>query len=210
MEIEIRNLSADIVDKLSVADYIAEAPRKDYVVWEVIRAWHASQRRGTHAVKGRSEVSGGGRKPWRQKGTGRARQGSIRSPLWTKGGIVHGPKPRNYAYPIPKKKKKLAWRIVLSDRIRAGRVVVVDVLTVSEPRTKIGVELLRRFNLQPGSDKILCIDIEPERNVTLALRNILHTDTVSFRNLRLYDMLYYDTLVFTRKAFESFQRMCEP
>ena len=210
MELQVINRESDAVAKISVAEHIASAPDKPYVVWEVVRWWQACRRRGTHATKTRAEVRGGGRKPWTQKGTGRARHGSIRSPLWNKGGVAHGPKPRDYAYPIPKKKKKLAWRIVLADRIRSGRVLLLDELSADEPKTKAGVRFLERLGFEPGAVKILLIDLELERNALLSLRNIPGVDLVPLKHLNIYHLLYYDALVFTRAAYETFERMCRP
>ena len=210
MELPVLNRDLEAVDQVPVAEAIATAPRKTYVVWEAVRHELARRRRGTHSTKTRGEVRGGGRKPWVQKGTGRARHGSIRSPLWVGGGVAHGPKPRDYDYPFPKKKKKLAWRIVLADRIREDRVRVLDSLTMEEPRTKAGIAFIEKLQLRPGQDKILFIDVEPDRNFELSVRNIPKTRVLPVKALTIYELLHPDILVFTRQAFETFQRMCEP
>lgn len=210
MELPVLNMELENVGKITVTERIESAPPKTYVVWEAVRHELARRRRGTHSTKTRGEVRGGGRKPWVQKGTGRARHGSIRSPLWVGGGVAHGPKPRDYDYHFPKKKKKLAWRIVLADRIRNGRVRILESLTMDEPKTKKGMEFIKKLDLRPGYDKVLFIDIEPERNFMLSVRNIPRVWAIPLRALTIYELLLPDVLVFTREAFETFQRMCEP
>jgi large subunit ribosomal protein L4 len=177
------------------------------VLHQVITAQLAHRRAGTHSTKTRAEVAGGGAKPWRQKGTGRARQGSIRAPQWRGGGIAHGPKPRDYSERTPKKMVRLALRSALSDRAAEGRVKVVDSWGIDEPRTKRGIEVLEGLGLRPRGERA--------PRVLLVLDRAEHPAWKSFRNLgervqivlpdelNAYDILVNDWLVFSQATLES-------
>jgi large subunit ribosomal protein L4 len=210
MELPVRTMENEVVDRVEVGPDLLETPPKTYVVWEVVRHYLACRRRGTHSTKTRGEVRGGGRKPWRQKGTGRARHGSIRSPLWVGGGTVFGPKPRDYAYPLPAKKTRLALRVVLADRLREGRVTVLHALAMERPSTKAGVALLERLQLRPGADRVLFVDVQPEENFVKSVRNIPGVDVAAVRDVHVYHLLTHTHLVLTRRAFEELQRISQP
>jgi large subunit ribosomal protein L4 len=172
------------------------------LIHQVVVAQQAASRRGTHATKTRGQVAGGGRKPYRQKGTGRARQGSIRSPQFAGGGIVHGPQPRSYAQRTPKKMKAAALRGALSDRARAGRVHVVEgLLDGDTPSTKQAVAALRRVSERPRALVVLDRDDE----VTwLSLRNAQAVHVLAVDQLNTYDVLLSDDVVFTKAAYDAF------
>jgi large subunit ribosomal protein L4 len=172
------------------------------LIHQVVVAQQAASRRGTHATKTRGQVAGGGRKPYRQKGTGRARQGSIRSPQFAGGGIVHGPQPRSYAQRTPKKMKAAALRGALSDRARAGRVHVVESLLDGDtPSTKQAVSALRRVSERPRALVVLDRDDE----VTwLSLRNAQAVHVLAVDQLNTYDVLLSDDVVFTKAAYDAF------
>src|SRR5215216_6259745 len=142
--------------------------KTDLIHESVVRA-NAAERRGTHATKTRAMVSGTGKKPWRQKGTGRAQVGEIRNPLWRKGGTVFGPQPRSYDYQLPKKVEKGALRAALAEKLQAGNVVVVDALSVGEIKTKAAAEMLKRLGID---GKTLLVDVKPEERMALSVRNI--------------------------------------
>jgi len=167
----------------------------------------ASERQGTHATKTRGEVRGGGRKPWRQKGTGRARHGSIRSPLWVGGGVTHGPKPREYGFSLPKKLRRLALASALSLRVRESKLWALDRLALERPRTKEMVRIFR--NLQLPS-KVLVILGEEDANVELSARNLPGVKVVTWDRTNTYDILNHEALVATvdaiRKLEEVFAR----
>src|SRR6266699_6378776 len=150
-KVEVKNLDGETVKELELVDEVFATPPNQSLLWEATKVYLASQRRGTHSTKSRGEVSGGGKKPWRQKGTGRARAGSIRSPLWAGGGTIFGPQPRDYAYRLPKTARRAALRAALASRHTAGTLLVVDDLRLPEPKTKRMVECLRGLGLEGAS-----------------------------------------------------------
>jgi len=155
--------------------------------------------RGSASTKTKGEVRGGGRKPWRQKGTGRARAGSIRSPLWRKGGIVFGPKPRSYYYSLPKKARRNALKSALSMKFAEKNILILKALDFKEPKTKEGAKFLEILNL----DSALIIDQHQNKNLFLSLRNIQKIKAIDYNQVNVYDVLNHRWLVFTQKAFES-------
>jgi large subunit ribosomal protein L4 len=167
---------------------------------QVVVAGAAAQRAGTHATKTRAEVRGGGVKPWRQKGTGRARAGSSRSPIWVGGGIAHGPKPQEHDLRVPKKMKKLALRSALSDKAREGRVKVVDALAFDAPSTKDAVAVLDSLGAQ---GLVLLVLAGPDDNVEKSFRNLANVRMAFPGNLGAYEAVYADWIVFTTPAIEA-------
>jgi large subunit ribosomal protein L4 len=170
------------------------------VMHQVVVAGLAAARRGTHSTRTRAEVTGGGRKPWRQKGTGRARHGSIRSPLWVGGGLAHGPKPRSYAMRVNKKMKRLALRSALTDRAREGRIRVVEGLSFEQPSTKTARTVLESLNV---SGLVLLVLPAPDQAVERSFRNMSHVKIDYPGNLSTYDVLYADWVLFTADALEG-------
>jgi large subunit ribosomal protein L4 len=168
---------------------------------QVLVAGMAAARRGTQSTKTRAEVAGGGRKPWRQKGTGRARHGSIRSPIWAGGGVAHGPKPREYDMRVPKKMKRLALRSALTDRARDGRIKVVDSISFDEPSTKDALGVLD--SLDAGGATVLLVLAKPDEVVEKSFRNLGEVKIDYTGNVSTYDVLYADWVVFTREALEA-------
>jgi large subunit ribosomal protein L4 len=172
------------------------------LIHQVVVAQLAAARQGTHSTKSRGEVSGGGKKPYRQKGTGRARQGSIRAPQYNGGGIVHGPKPRDYDQRTPKKMKAAALRGALSDRARTGRLHVVDAIVPGDqPSTKLAIATLRELTSRL---RVLIVVDRADTLTALSLRNVDHTVILTFDQLNTYDVLKADDLVFTQAAFDAF------
>lgn len=172
------------------------------VMHRVVRAQLAAARAGTHSTKTRAEVRGGGRKPWRQKGTGRARQGSIRSPQWRGGGVVFGPTPRDHSLRVNKKEKVLALRSALTDRRAGGNLVVLDGLDFEEPKTARAVELLDTVGL--GGRKLLFVVDGLEEAAIKSFRNLPAVHLITFDQLNTYDVLNSDTVVFTRDSLDAF------
>jgi large subunit ribosomal protein L4 len=169
------------------------------VMHQVVVAGLAAARQGSHSTKTRAEVSGGGRKPWRQKGTGRARHGSIRSPIWVGGGVAHGPKPKDYDQRVPKKMKRLALRSALTDRAREGRIKVVDALSFDEPKTREAVDTMASLGV---FGNVLLVLGEPNELVEKSFRNLTEVKIVYPGNLATYDVLYADWVLFTQGALE--------
>jgi large subunit ribosomal protein L4 len=169
-----------------------------YVLHEYVVAYLANQRQGTHSTKTRAEVRGGGRKPWVQKHTGRARQGSIRSPLWRKGGVVFGPKPRDYSVEIPKKKKTLAKYLSIVDKIKSNDLIVVDKLNLKSHKTKEALKILKNLNI--NSDKVLLVDKSFDNNIKLATRNLQNVTLSRMQDLNAYIILDNNKILFTKEA----------
>lgn len=194
-QIEVRDRTGARVGTIEADDAVFGIQPNVPVMHQVVTAQLAARRRGTHATRSRSEVSGGGRKPWRQKGTGRARQGSIRAPHWTGGGVAMGPTPRSYRQRTPKKMVRLALCSALSDRYRAGRVVVVDAWDFDEPKTKHGAAALAALGV---SGRVLVVVRDDEELAVRALRNLPFVHLVLDRELNAYDVLVSDWVVFSR------------
>jgi large subunit ribosomal protein L4 len=174
------------------------------LIWESVRRENAARRRGTHATKTRALVSGSGKKPWRQKGTGRARVGEIRNPLWRKGGTVFGPQPRSYDYHLPKKVELGALRAALSQKLKDGAVTVVDALTASEVKTKAAAELLKGLGVK---GKTLIVDVTPDEKFALSVRNIANVRLVPSGRVTARDVMDTKTLIATRAAVEKLQEV---
>ena len=177
------------------------------VMHQVVTAQLAAARAGTHSTKTRAEVKGGGAKPWRQKGTGRARQGSIRAPQWRGGGIAHGPKPRDYSQRTPKKMVRLALRCALSDRASEGRVLVVDEWAISEPKTKAGISVLESLGLRTAGERpprVLLVLDRAEDAVWKSFRNLgVRVQIVLPEELNAYDVLVNDYVVFSKLTLSA-------
>jgi large subunit ribosomal protein L4 len=181
------------------------APARPDVVYDALRSYMANQRQGTVATKTRSLVSGGGKKPWKQKGTGRARHGSIRSPIWVGGGTVFGPQPRDYSYQLPKKMRRLAIRSVLSDRARDGVVYVVDDIKFEKPSTKSVATLLKSLNL--GGKKVMVIGGEPNVTLYRSVRNIAGARVSPARQINVYDLLATEAVVVLAGALPALEEV---
>jgi large subunit ribosomal protein L4 len=197
--VQVLNESGQVAGELEVSAKIFSYPVKQHLFYEVVVEHNAKERRGTAATKTRAEVSGSNRKPWRQKGTGRARVGSIRSPLWRKGGTVHGPQPRDYSYEIPKQAKRNALRSALALRFSEKRLLVLAEASFKEPKTKEAFRLLKALEL----DSALIVDRAANKNLFIAVRNIPKVKAVDADHLSVFDVLTYKWLVFTRRALES-------
>jgi len=201
-EIAVVNAKRQEVGTLSLPDTAFAYPYKRHLLYEAVRHFLACARAGTHKAKNRTEVSGGGKKPWKQKGTGRARQGSTRSPLWRHGGVVFGPKPRDFAKKTNRKTRQLALRKALSERLRAGDVLVVDDLKLPTSKTKDFISLLSALEV---TGTALFVAKEGDKNLLLASRNVASVAVTTSDTLNTYDVLRPDKLVFTRGAFEQIE-----
>lgn len=190
--------------ELTLNESIFGIEPNENVVYDAIIMQRASLRQGTHAVKNRSAVRGGGRKPWRQKGTGRARQGSIRSPQWRGGGVVFGPTPRSYSYKLPKKVRRLAIKSVLSDKVANNNLVAVDALSFAAPKTKEFKQVLENLNL---SEKVLLV-VENDNDMTvLSARNLPQVAVVTADNLSVLDVVSATKLLATQAALTQLEEV---
>jgi large subunit ribosomal protein L4 len=196
----VYNIAGDEVEKIELDDAIFGITPNTALVHQAVLRQQANARQGTHDTKTRAEVRGGGRKPWRQKGTGRARQGSTRSPQWRHGGVVFGPHPRSYEQDMPRKMRRLAIRSVLSSKAAEGRIVVVDSFEDLEPRTRAMIEVMNQLNI--GENTALIMTAEPLENLELASANLPRVKTVSAAFLSIVDMLKHTYIVMPRAALE--------
>jgi len=206
MTVDVVNQQNEKVGSVDLRDEVfGGRVKSDLIHTSVVRS-NAAERRGTHATKNRALVSGSGKKPWRQKGTGRARVGEIRNPLWRKGGTVFGPQPRSYDYQLPKKVEKGALRAALAQKLQAGEVVVVDALTVADVKTKAAVEMLRRLGVEGGrKGKALLVDVKPEDKLALSVRNIDGVRLLPSNRIVARDVASTRRVVLTRAALEKLQ-----
>ncbi len=202
-KVPVFNVGGEQVDEIELEDRIFAAPVRADLMHQVVLMFLAGQRQGTHKVKSRSEVRGGGRKPWRQKGTGRARQGSIRSPQWKGGGVVFGPTPRDYKYTLPKKIRRQALYSALSSKLDEGKLIVIEGISLPENKTKHMAQLLGRFDLT----KALIVDSAKQEGTLLASRNIRGIKYVDANGMNVYDLLRHDHLVLTRDAVAKVQEV---
>ena len=200
MKISIKNTAGQNQGDLEVKFALIENGKGTQAVHDAVTAYRAAQRSGTACTKNVGEVSGTNKKPWRQKGTGRARAGSFQSPLWVGGGVVFGPKPRDFSKKVSKKTRALALRKALSERLKAGDVVVLDELKLSSPRTKEFLNVIKALELKGTT---LLISNSDDKNLMLATRNIENVTVTTSDSLNTYDVLRPDKLVFTKSAFEK-------
>ena len=196
--VDVKNLEGKKVGEVELADAVFAAKVNPHLLHETVRWYLAAQRAGTHKTKGRGEVAGSGRKPWRQKGTGRARVGSIRSSIWRKGGTVHGPQPRSYAYRLPRKVVLGALRSALSAKLAEEKLIVVDAWALETHKTKAFRQVLDR--LDGDSRTILLVETAANRNLELASRNLEGVKLVSPAALQTYDLLRHERLVLSKDA----------
>jgi len=189
---------------VELSDDIFGVEVNTHVMYEAVKNYLANQRQGTQSAKTRGEVRGGGRKPWRQKGTGRARQGSTRSPQWVGGGVVFAPKPRDYSYKLPKRIKRLALKSALSSKVQDNEIIVVDSLVLDKPKTKDMIKVL--LNLKAGK-KTLVVIPERDENVILASRNIPGVKTAYVNTINVYDILNCDSFLITRDAVNKVEEV---
>lgn len=197
--VEVRDVQGKVLQKRELPAELFEAQVNAPLMHQVVVAGLAAVRAGTHSTKTRAEVSGGGRKPWRQKGTGRARHGSIRSPQWVGGGVAHGPKPRSYEMRVNKKMKRTALRSALTDAAQSGKVAVVGGLAFDGPRTKDALGVLEALGLD---GKVLLVLAGPDEAVEKSFRNLPHVKIDYPGNLSTYDVLYADRVLFTAEALD--------
>ena len=203
LKVDVLNMEGKKVGDVELNENVFGVEVNDVVVHSVLVNFLANQRQGTQSTKTRAEVRGGGRKPWKQKGTGRARQGSIRAPQWTKGGIALGPKPRSYRYKVPKKMRQLAIKSVLTSKVKDGNLIVVDKLELNDIKTKEMVKVLNNLK----ANKALVMLNEKNLNVQASARNIENVKTTLVETINVYDLLKYNTLVLTQDAVKKIEEV---
>ena len=202
-KVDVLNMEGKKVGDIELAENIFAVEVNEYAMHDVVLNYLANQRQGTQSTKTRSEVSGGGKKPWKQKGTGRARQGSIRAPQWIKGGIALGPKPRSYKYTLNKKVKRLALKSALTTKVQENNIIVLDSLNFDEIKTKNMAKVLENIKVE----KALVVIAEKNSNVQLSTRNIPNVKAALVNTMNTYDLLKYQTLVITKDAVEKIEEV---
>lgn len=205
-KLEVINLKGDKVGTVDVPDEVFGCEVKQHLVWEAVRHYLARRRQGTASTKTRGEVSGGGKKPWRQKGTGRTQVGSSRTPLWRKGGVVHGPHPRDYDYPLPKKVRKGALRSILSQRLASDRLRVIDEFSIDTPKTKAFVASMRSL----GIESAVIIDSRENELLCRVTNNVQGLSVLDHYALNPYDLLRHKHIVFSRAAIATVSEALKP
>ncbi|MFW3505465.1 MULTISPECIES: 50S ribosomal protein L4 [Aerococcus] len=190
--------------EITLNDEVFAIEPNENAIYDVVIMQQASLRQGTHKVKGRSEVSGGGRKPWRQKGTGRARQGSIRSPQWVGGGRAFGPTPRSYAYKLPRKVRRLALRSALSNKVAENNFIVVDELAFETPKTKLFQEVLNNLQVE---NKVLVVINKDNDNAQLSARNLPNVKVVDENNVNAFDLVNSEKVIITKAALSNIEEV---
>lgn len=201
--VKVFNMSGSEVGSIELNDSIFAVEVNTHVMHQAVVQYLANKRQGTQSALTRAEVRGGGRKPWRQKGTGRARQGSTRSPQWTGGGVVFAPKPRDYSFKLNKKVKRLALKSALTTKVNDGKFVVVDEINLPEMKTKEMVKVLNNLNV----NKSLVVLEDANEKAVVAARNIPTVKTASVSTINVYDILKYDSVVVTRAAVEKIEEV---
>lgn len=200
------NINGEQVGELMLNDEIFGIEVNESVLHEAVVMQLASRRAGTHSTKTRADVSGGGRKPWRQKGTGRARHGTIRSPIWRGGGIVFGPHPRDYSYSLPKKVRRLALKSALSSKVNSGDILVVEDLQMEQPKTKDMVKILGNLKV----NEALLVTAASDQTVAKSARNIPGVKPLGAAGINVYDILAYNKLVITKDAVAMVEEVLAP
>ena len=203
-KVNVYNQLGEVVGDIELNEAIFGIEVNEHVVYEVVKNHLANRRQGTQSAKTRAEVRGGGRKPWRQKGTGRARQGSIRAPQWKGGGVVFAPKPRSYRYSVPKKVRILAMRSVLTSKVLEGELKVLDALTIDAFSTKKAKEILKNLNLET---KTIIVLSEGNEKIVKSFANLPKVETVVVDYMNVYDLLRFDNLVIVKDALSKIEEV---
>ncbi|MCI6676795.1 MAG: 50S ribosomal protein L4 [Clostridiales bacterium] len=202
-KVSVYNMQGAQVGELELNDAVFGVEVNEHLVKMAVTSQLANKRQGTQKAKTRSEVSGGGRKPWRQKGTGHARQGSIRAPQWTGGGVVFAPVPREYSFKLNKKEKRAALKSVLTSRVNENKFIVLDELKLDQVKTKKFVEVMNNLKVA----KALVVTDGADQNVVLSARNLQNIKTASTNTINVYDILKYDTVVATKAAVATIEEV---
>ena len=203
-KLNVLNINGQHVGEIELMDSIFNVEVNEHVLFEVVKNQLANKRQGTQSAKTRAEVRGGGRKPWKQKGTGRARQGSIRAVLWVGGGVAFAPKPRDYRYTLPKKVRRLAMKSALSAKVQNGEMIVLDALTMEAPKTKEFAQILKNVN---AAKKALVVTAENNANVIKSASNIEGVATATVNTINVYDILKYDSFIITTDAVKKVEEV---
>jgi large subunit ribosomal protein L4 len=210
--LKVRNLKNKEVGEVELSDAVFGVELNESLIHGAVRNYLANKRQGTSATKTRGDVSGGGKKPWKQKGTGRARVASNRSPLWRGGGRVHGPQPRDWSYKMPKKMRRGALRSALSERLREGNIVIIDDFAIDNPKTQSFVSVMTTLGFAGTKKptKVLIVDSLDNLNLILSSRNVQKTKVTNGYGLNIYDLIYHEKLLISKAALEELNHLLDP
>lgn len=210
--VKVRNLKNAEVGEVELSDAVFGVELNEALIHAAVKNYLANRRQGTSATKTRGNVSGSGKKLWKQKGTGRARIASIRSPLWKGGGNVHGPQPRDWSYKLPKKMRRGALRSALSERLREGNLIIIEDFTIANPKTKEFVGTISELNLAENKKpvKMLIVDSLDNENLIRSSRNVQKTKVTNTYGLNIYDLLYAEKLLISKSAVEELNDLLDP
>lgn len=210
--VKVHNLRNEEVGEIELSDAVFGAPLNEALIHAAVKNYQQNARQGTSATKTRGNVSGAGRKLWKQKGTGRARIASLRSPLWKGGGNVHGPQPRDWSSKLPKKMRRGALRSALSERVREGNLIVIDDFSIANPKTKDFVGTLATLGLRTKDKqtKALIVDSLDNENLIRSSRNVQKIKVTNSYGVNIYDLLYHEKLIVTRAAVEELANLLDP
>ena len=203
-KVSVFNITGEKTGDLELSSNVFDVEIREHAVHQVVVALLANKRQGTQSAKTRAEVSGGGKKPWRQKGTGRARQGSIRSPQWIHGGVVFAPKPRSYRVSVPKSIRRVAMKSVLTSKVREENMLVLDKISFDAPKTKDMVKILEAFKIE---SKLLLITKDVDNNVYRSSTNLQNVKVMPVNNINVYDLLKYEKLMITQDAVKKLEEV---
>jgi len=199
LKLNVRNLNNEEVSKVEVPEEVFDYPLREHLVYEAVKNFRANQRSGNASTKTRGKITGSGKKLWKQKGTGRARVGNIKSPLWRSGGITFGPQPRDYSYNMPKKARRNALKSVLSEKVRNDKLFVIDKIDVNSNKTKETLNQLQKFDFE----KMLIIDNRDNSNLMLSTRNLKNVKSIDFTEINVYDTLKYTHIMLSVDALNG-------
>lgn len=208
--VDVKDISGKSVGSLELDDAIFGEEINEHLLWEVVKWQRAKKRSGTHSTKTRGEVRGSNAKPWKQKGTGRARSGDKKSPIWVGGGTVFGPRPRSYAYNMPKKARKKALRSALALRAQEQKLVVLDEFPVDGGKTKSVTSALANLGAAQPASKVLIVEVRDNELLVRGARNLRSSKWIAPEGLNVYDVLHHETLVMTRSSVEKVQEALRP
>ena len=209
---KVRNLKNTEIGEVELSDAVFGVELNESLIHAAVRNYLANRRQGTSATKTRGNVSGSGRKLWKQKGTGRARIASLRSPLWKGGGNVHGPQPRDWSYKMPKKMRRGALRSALSERLREGNLIIIDDFSFENPKTKEFIGIMSELGLsdKKKQTKTLIVDSLDNSNLIMASRNVQKTKVINSFGLNIYDLIYHEKLLISKSAVEELNHLLDP
>lgn len=205
VEVNVHTIDGKKIGEIELNNDLFDAKINKHVVHQIVKRYLAGKRRGTASTKNRSEVSGGGKKPWKQKGTGRARAGSIRSPLWVGGGVIFGPENRDYSYPIPKKMRMVALKSILSDKAKNNNIIVLDNLELKEGKTKEIINIFNNLNLD-GNKVLIVIDKEDDL-IKRAVSNLEGAMVITANKINAYELINYKKIIVTKDALKVIEEV---